>query len=1099
MMNFVLDIENNVWQLAGWTMIHFAWIGTALLALVFLTRLTLRRAHPTWRYATTLLLFTALALSPLAIAGWLVAHWPATPVVAQVETPPEATPAPSLPPVVFEPPATEIIELTQLDDAQLEALAPASEQPPIIELTELPQFNEETTPQFLAPAPTEPATLPQNPIATTSSSAISVGFVVSSTPAEQFIAALDRASQYLPWFWLIGAPLTFALLATGLVGGERLRRGAELLTTGPIVEACEQLKRQLKITRRVVIAATDRVAQPVLVGIVRPMILLPWAALHGWRADQIEMVLLHELAHVRRWDNLVNLGQRIVESLLFYHPAVWLVSRWLRHDREECCDAVVVAHTGEPAEYAELLISVAAQLKSRRMPLAASAMAQHPLARRVRRLLQLEEDPMLVSRTSLLMGVAALVVAAVVAANYPLLAEDERPPAEGNAPAASVADEPADTPSRLWPIPYDVYAQEVEKAGRLVEPGEVIATLNEKLANEAAESNSPFLSLEDQRVADLAYNMLSVEVEPLTEELPPEGRERGFKGGVKVVQFDSQGFNQRRNLVFMEGDILVGLHVWPINDFDSLGEVLRRDDLEQYSPLKVYMLRPRSAGRSVRAARGEEAGSESESEIGGFELVTGRMSFDSAAWSKEQARLGNRSDVPRRQSSAGRRVAPGQAPPSERPIPGTDIVVIEGTKEGVEARVEEKLSQLRYDGRSFDEWRSQWRNELKVEERIEAIKAMTAFGRAGYGREAAEAIFDVAAQYDFRATSTTSPESGLVKAIRSAFSNYRGSGSVGTSGGAIAIDVWMNVLSERLESDRETYLPIAVSLLPHAQLEESVLSLVEKWSKSEDENLRRAAFAAYFRSASSDKPYVEEAFRRALVHEDRQLAFMALSYLISRTNVGPPGSPQIQPTVERLYPEVLEILFHPEKIMRPHARWLIAHVDDKLARRFAADLVKRLEGTYGYAETTDTRIAALRALGALGPRAQAAMKSLKDPKRLFDGPDLATRAALATALYQILGPKAAGDRQEMGEIAPIWDAMSEGLDENDSGRLTAKFMEDVTEIYPKGQIPPRAEFIFKYLKEMEAELEKADVPPPSEPPPAVPLYAPPPVVPDLNK
>jgi len=70
------------------------------------------------------------------------------------------------------------------------------------------------------------------------------------------------------------------------------------------------------------------------------------------------MVLLHELAHVRRWDNLVNFLQRIVESLLFFHPAVWWVSRWLRRDREECCDAVVVAHTAKPQAYAELLVAL---------------------------------------------------------------------------------------------------------------------------------------------------------------------------------------------------------------------------------------------------------------------------------------------------------------------------------------------------------------------------------------------------------------------------------------------------------------------------------------------------------------------------------------------------------------------------------------------------------------------------------------------------------------------------------------------------------------------------------------------------------------------
>jgi protein involved in polysaccharide export with SLBB domain len=123
------------------------------------------------------------------------------------------------------------------------------------------------------------------------------------------------------------------------------------------------------------------------------------------------MVLAHELAHVRRWDNLVNLAQRLVESLLFFHPCVWLASRQVRRDREECCDALVVRHTARPEAYATLLVSIAAAVRARRAPqlAAASAMADHPLAGRVRRILKLEDETMRVSRRSLAMVVAALV------------------------------------------------------------------------------------------------------------------------------------------------------------------------------------------------------------------------------------------------------------------------------------------------------------------------------------------------------------------------------------------------------------------------------------------------------------------------------------------------------------------------------------------------------------------------------------------------------------------------------------------------------------------------------------------------------------------
>ena len=88
-----------------------------------------------------------------------------------------------------------------------------------------------------------------------------------------------------------------------------------------------------------------------MLGIARPLIVLPSALVTGWSPEQVELAL-HELAHVRRWDNLVNLLQRVVESALFFHPAVWVLSGWVRREREHCCDQIVVQHTGRALDYA---------------------------------------------------------------------------------------------------------------------------------------------------------------------------------------------------------------------------------------------------------------------------------------------------------------------------------------------------------------------------------------------------------------------------------------------------------------------------------------------------------------------------------------------------------------------------------------------------------------------------------------------------------------------------------------------------------------------------------------------------------------------------
>lgn len=145
-----------------------------------------------------------------------------------------------------------------------------------------------------------------------------------------------------------------------------------------------------------------------LVGIVRPVILLPAALAAELSPGQLEMILVHELAHVRRWDNLVNLLQRVVESALFFQPAVWVVSAWVRQEREHCCDdAVLAAGTVDRAAYAETLIGIH-QWRSG-WAVAASAAGGGNLVARIRRIMT-RRDSMRVSRAC----VAALVVPAVL-------------------------------------------------------------------------------------------------------------------------------------------------------------------------------------------------------------------------------------------------------------------------------------------------------------------------------------------------------------------------------------------------------------------------------------------------------------------------------------------------------------------------------------------------------------------------------------------------------------------------------------------------------------------------------------------------------------
>ncbi|HMM66409.1 MAG TPA: TonB family protein [Dokdonella sp.] len=98
---------------------------------------------------------------------------------------------------------------------------------------------------------------------------------------------------------------------------------------------------------------------PTLIGWFKPVILLPAAVVTGFPREQLELILAHELGHLRRYDHLANLGQAIVETLLFYHPVVHWISREIRHEREICCDNLVLRLTdSEPREYARTLAAL---------------------------------------------------------------------------------------------------------------------------------------------------------------------------------------------------------------------------------------------------------------------------------------------------------------------------------------------------------------------------------------------------------------------------------------------------------------------------------------------------------------------------------------------------------------------------------------------------------------------------------------------------------------------------------------------------------------------------------------------------------------------
>lgn len=198
-------------------------------------------------------------------------------------------------------------------------------------------------------------------------------------------SAPDWLSRWIPaleaWaipFWCAGVLVFVARLILVSVHAHRLAHDAEG-AEAPVVSLISRLASRMGVTRPIRVLISKLAESPSVVGWLRPVILIPAATLLSLSPEQLEAVLAHELAHIRRYDYLVNVLQALSETLLFYHPATWWVSSRIRRERELCCDDIAVAVCGDAVGYARALATLE-RFRITASDLAASNLAASNLA-----------------------------------------------------------------------------------------------------------------------------------------------------------------------------------------------------------------------------------------------------------------------------------------------------------------------------------------------------------------------------------------------------------------------------------------------------------------------------------------------------------------------------------------------------------------------------------------------------------------------------------------------------------------------------------------------------------------------------------------------
>lgn len=184
-------------------------------------------------------------------------------------------------------------------------------------------------------------------------------FTVTDTSSDDIFTLacfwFERHAGIVGSTWLLCASLLWLRLLGGWWLAQRLKRQGVSSPDKSFQDLCKVWADRLHIRQTIRLLESTRVSEPLTFGFWKPVILFPLGMFAHLSPAQVEALLLHELAHIRRYDYLVNLVQLALEVCFFYHPLFWLLSREARTRREYCCDDVVLRHTSNPLLYAKTL------------------------------------------------------------------------------------------------------------------------------------------------------------------------------------------------------------------------------------------------------------------------------------------------------------------------------------------------------------------------------------------------------------------------------------------------------------------------------------------------------------------------------------------------------------------------------------------------------------------------------------------------------------------------------------------------------------------------------------------------------------------------
>jgi beta-lactamase regulating signal transducer with metallopeptidase domain len=434
----------------------------------------------------------------------------------------------------------------------------------------------------------------------------SIGAISAAKPfhlsLQPGIASYKRglSVSYLSWvvqLWFVGVLALSLRTAGGFFLIARLRRRDATPVNDELLELCTDIQQALGLYRVVRYCKSLHLDAPAVIGWFRPVVLIPVKTLTGLTEAQLSTILAHEIAHIRRFDAFFNAFQVLAEVVLFYHPAVWWLTKRVRTERENCCDDIALAYCGNPSEYARALTLMAEWRQAPSLVLAAN---RGPLAARIGRLLGLND-----TRTDLRSAgaaIGALCVAAALFAGNALFGL-VRPASGHDTPAPQVKAAPAPQPT---PAPKSaVITVTATRLAPLAHPAPQEIAPEPHPAAETQDSSKKSSYIEGLKAEGFdnltADELIALKVQGVTPEYIRAIRAEGLKPnideliGMKVQGITPEYIHQVRALKFdVSISSLIGLKVQGVTPeyVESMRKIGFQPDADQIMGLKVQGVTP---------------------------------------------------------------------------------------------------------------------------------------------------------------------------------------------------------------------------------------------------------------------------------------------------------------------------------------------------------------------------------------------------------------------------------------------------------------------------------------------------------------------------